>query len=510
MPKIAIIDIGSRSVNLEIYSVLNSGFKQIYYNSSASFLGQNVSREGDLDSGAVLRTQEILQDYKRIIDGYDEADRFTDFADGLEIIAVCTAAVRDSASRHDFVDMVVGALGEKAEVRVLSGDEEAIYTFLGVINSTELNEFVMIDTGGASTEIALVKDRKLQRYASIPFGAVNITEKHFNSIVVPPHRFSEAVHTILPSIEGLDWIGECKNLPIIACGSSVRQLAIAEMRKKLAGAGSLHGYMINYSNVEFMTRQIGKMSAHDRVDKLGIKKANAETITGGLVPLMALFRATGSRRMVVSEFGVSYGVFYEQFARLNKMISAVEPDVLACSMRRILDRYNCDNSHARAVSALALDMYDQTQKVHHLGERFRNILSVGAYLHDIGEYIGYHNHHEHSFYLIKQSDIYGLEHQDKFYAAVVAGHHRKKKMHFDWIKYWRLISRRTFIDLKNLGEIIHIAEVIAEREPGATGVRLQIAPQTIQVVIEKPAKARGEVAYGNSIGRLFGRKVFVV
>ena len=510
MPKIAIIDIGSRSVNLEIHSIEGEGFKQIYYNTITTHLGQGISREGELDPEAVNRTKAVLAEYKKIIDGFDEVDKFKDFADPITVIVICTAAVRAARDREEFVAMAQQVLGEEAEVRVISGEEEAIYTFLGVINSTAMNEFVMIDTGGTSTEIALIKDRKLQRYASIPWGAVNITEKFFNSPVVPPHRFSEAVHTCLPQIEGLEWIAQCKNLPIIACGSSVRNLALAERHKKIAKSSSLHGYMINYSNVAFMVKQIGKMSAQARVDKLGIKKSNAETIIGGMVPLMALFRATGSRRMIVSEFGVMYGVFYEQYMRINKKVSAVEPDVLACSIRRILDRYNCDYSHADMVESLSLSMYEQTQKVHHLGDRFKNILSVAARLHDIGEYIGYHNHHEHSFYLINHSDVYGLEHQDKFYAAIAAGHHRKKKMHFDWVRYWRLISRRTLTDLKNLGEIIHIAEIIAEREPSATGVKLQIAPQTIQVMIEKPAKDRGEVAYGQSVGKLFGRKTYVV
>jgi len=508
MPKIAIIDIGSRSVSMEIFSIDGDSFKQIYYNSIATFLGKNISRDGALDSLAIERTQEVLFDYKRIIDSFDEVGRFRDFYTPIEVHAFCTAAVRSATNREEFLQVAQDALGFDANVRVISGDEEAIYEFLGVINSTDMREFVMIDVGGASTELALVKDRKLCRYTSIPLGAVNITEKFFNTVAVQPHRVSEAVHTILPQIEGLDWIEEAKTLPIIACGSCARNLVIAESNKKIATSSSLHGYMINYSNVDFMAKQIAKMSAIEREDKLGIKKENAEIIVGGLVPLLALFKATGSRRMYYSEFSAVYGMFYEQYARINKRASAIEPDVLGASIRRVQSRYNANEQHAKLVEELALSIFRQTFNVHHLGERFRHILSVASLLHDVGEYIQYNNHQEHSFYIIKESDIWALEHQDKFFAALVAGFHRKEKLHFDWLRYFRVINRSTLGTLKDLGEVVQVAEVLAEREPEARGVKVQVEPKAIQLIVEKDGHE--QFTLGNSVGRLWGRKAYII
>ena len=505
----AIIDIGSRSTTMEIFSIEGDSFKQIYYNSVATFLGQSTSHTGDLDVSAIERTAIALSDFKKVIESMDESGRFQDFYTPIAIYAVCTEAVRRAGNREDFLSLVQQTLGASTNCRIISGEEEAVYEYIGVINSTDMRDFIMIDTGGNSTEIVLVQDRKLKQYASIPFGAVNLTEKFFNTVVAAPHRISEAVNTILPDFENLEWLASSKNFPIIACGSSARNLAMAEMSKKIATSSSLHGYMINYSNVAFMANQIVKMPAKERIDKLGINSSLSEVIVGGLVPLLALFKATNSRRMYYSQYSLVYGLFYEQFSKLNKRASAIEPDVLGSSLKRIMAQYNCNPEHAEFVEKLALSVFDQTEAIHHLPEHFRKILSVSSLLHDVGEFIGFNNHHENSFYIIKESEIYGLEHQYKFYAALIAAYHRKERFWFDWFKYWHVVNRRTLSTLKDLGKIINIAEIIAERYPDVRDVRLQIAPQAIQVILEKETK-QTQIDYGNSICKLFGRKVYLI
>lgn len=49
---------------------------------------------------------------------------------------------------------------------------EAFYDYLGVVYSVPLEDFVLIDTGGGSTEIVLVEKRKMTARISIPYGAV--------------------------------------------------------------------------------------------------------------------------------------------------------------------------------------------------------------------------------------------------------------------------------------------------------------------------------------------------
>lgn len=49
--------------------------------------------------------------------------------------------------------------------------------FSGVIGSLDIEDCVIVDTGGGSTEIILVNDGEPLARTSIPVGAVNMTEQ---------------------------------------------------------------------------------------------------------------------------------------------------------------------------------------------------------------------------------------------------------------------------------------------------------------------------------------------
>ena len=58
-------------------------------------------------------------------------------------------------------------------------NKEAYYDYFSTINSMNINNALIMDIGGASTELILVKNRKLINCISFPFGAITLTD-HFN------------------------------------------------------------------------------------------------------------------------------------------------------------------------------------------------------------------------------------------------------------------------------------------------------------------------------------------
>jgi exopolyphosphatase/guanosine-5'-triphosphate,3'-diphosphate pyrophosphatase len=507
MSKIAIIDVGSRSVVLEIFEIRGESFKVLRHDSHKTFLGKNMGHDGLMDAGAVKNTLDVIREYKNIIDNQGR----------VHVYVGCTAAVRNSKYKDEFTEQIQDILGPNAEISVIDGKKEAYYDYLGVINTTDMREFVLIDTGGSSTEIALIKDRRLIDSVSLPHGAVNLTERFFPSVRAAAHTISEAENTIRPDIENIPWISEAKNLPIIACGGSVRALARAEMGKRLATNSSLHNYMINYSNFNFMYRQIGKLDADERQKKLGINRKSAKVILGGLVPLKILFDVVQARRVYYSEYALRYGMFYEKFARANNRLTPVEPDVLEASVARLQQRFECDVEHATKVRELALSVFDQTEKWHRLGERYRKILAVAASLHDCGEFIQFHNHQQHSYYLIRESDIYGMDKWDKLFAAVVAGMHRREKLQFDRKKYRKVLNLMTYGWLKELAVCLAVGEKIANGDNDNVKVKVGVESKAIRVNVEVEQSARGRQATVHSTPtqvtmdrKMMGRKVILL
>ena len=69
--------------------------------------------------------------------------------------AVATAAVRNAANTAEIVRILQEQTG--LHIEVLSGSEEARYGYLGVINTMDIRDGLIIDIGGGSTEVTCFK-----------------------------------------------------------------------------------------------------------------------------------------------------------------------------------------------------------------------------------------------------------------------------------------------------------------------------------------------------------------
>jgi exopolyphosphatase/guanosine-5'-triphosphate,3'-diphosphate pyrophosphatase len=84
--------------------------------------------------------------------------------------------------------------------------------------------------------------------------------------------------------------------------------------------------------------------------------------------------------------------------------------------------------HARTVTSLVLELFDSAkeQSLHDFGDNERELLEYATFLHDIGSFISYTNHHAHSYYMIKNSELLGFDEKEITFMANIARFHRKK------------------------------------------------------------------------------------
>ncbi|NLP04467.1 hypothetical protein GX411_00755 [Candidatus Fermentibacteria bacterium] len=67
-----------------------------------------------------------------------------------------------------------------------------------------------------------------------------------------------------------------------------------------------------------------------------------------------------------------------------------------------------DPTHAEIVKGFALKLFDELMQDHGLGPRERLQLQTAAILHEAGRFVDNRSHHKHSFYLIANSEVFGL------------------------------------------------------------------------------------------------------
>jgi exopolyphosphatase/guanosine-5'-triphosphate,3'-diphosphate pyrophosphatase len=77
---------------------------------------------------------------------------------------------------------------------------------------------------------------------------------------------------------------------------------------------------------------------------------------------------------------------------------------------------------------LALQLFDSAtrKKLFTLSDWERELLGYAAYLHDVGDFISFNNHHLHSHYIISNAEVLGFDQREIAIMANVSKFHRKR------------------------------------------------------------------------------------
>lgn len=154
----AIIDIGSNSVRIMVYS----GGKILLRDLVTTQLAEGLSNDKKLAYRSINRTLDGIAELKAKAEALGET-RFYCFA---------TAAVRNAINGGDFCELLFSRFG--FNIDVLSGEKEAAMGLYGALKGAD---GLVIDVGGGSTEIVVAKNGKIAYAGSVPCGAVVLGEK---------------------------------------------------------------------------------------------------------------------------------------------------------------------------------------------------------------------------------------------------------------------------------------------------------------------------------------------
>ena len=160
----AAIDVGSNSVHLLLTELDGEVLRD---ESVLLGLGAMVDMEGRIPDEGAAAAIEAISDY---------VDAAVD--EGAEYITLlATEPLRRAANRSRFCEAVEEATGRP--LHVLSHDEEALLTALGVLDGEPVDEPTLVmDIGGGSSEIVLLEPGMDPVVGVIPVGSARLTAQH--------------------------------------------------------------------------------------------------------------------------------------------------------------------------------------------------------------------------------------------------------------------------------------------------------------------------------------------
>ena len=128
--------------------------------------------------------------------------------------------------------------------------------------------------------------------------------------------------------------------------------------------------------------------------------------------------------MRVSGSGLREGLIYSYLVEQGINVD----DPLDFSLRNQMYNYDLNQPHAKQVTRLSLQLYEQLQELHDLEPEMVAVLKPQAMLPSSGLAVRYYNYHLHSFYLILNSGINGLSQRELLMAAYVGSSSRQGKL----------------------------------------------------------------------------------
>lgn len=458
--RIAAIDIGSNSVRQIIADVSATGQIRVVDEMKAMpRLGEGLELTGELGRTALDAAVAAVQRMAMLARQYGAAQ--------IEIVA--TSAVRDATNSGEFTSRVRESTG--IDVRVLSGDEEALLCFRSALAHFELGSgrSLVMDIGGGSLELVLAKDGLIERVASLPFGAVRLTERFLSPTLRPKgvRQLREHVRDGLRrSVPVKDWRGT----RVIGSGGTFTNLAGIVLHRTGVSVRSAHGTRVTRVELEHILDWVQRLDPDERAQVPGLNPARADIIVAGLATAAEVLARFDPRDLLTSSYGIREGLLLES-ARVTPVVA--DPGAAReRSVREFAEKCHYEEPHSRQVQMLSLQLFDALAARMGLGAVDRRILADAALLHDVGYHINYENHNKHSFHLISHAELLGMTPAEQIAIAHVARYHRgspPKRKHRRFSQLDRVLRER----IVKLSALLRFADGFDRGHVGAVG-RLKV------------------------------------
>jgi len=450
---IGIIDLGSNSIRLILMQIASNGaYKLLDEIKETARISENMGPERVIKSPAIdraVQTIKLLQKFCRA----NQAD---------SVYGVATAAIRSAVNGGEVLETIMKETG--VSFRILSEEEEARYEYLGVVNSMEFKDALIVDLGGGSTELILCRERKMVQWASLPFGAVTLTESFIPASRVQPDQMEKLERYLLGQFAAIPWLESAKGLEVIGVGGTIRNLGRMDRKKTRFSLNLLHNYRIHSERVKEIYKELQDTSVDERKAIPGLSKERADIILGGVSAVMKLLDYTGAPGIRISGSGLREGVFYEYLFR--EWPEPLVDDVTEHSIQNFMDLYQVRRYHAENVAKLSLSLFDQLSPLHGYGAWERKILRIAALLHDVGNVVSYYNHHKHSMYVLLNARLNGLSHRELVLVALVAASHDKMDLKFKLQQHADVLFPQDGMLVRRLGVLLRMGENLDRSEAG--------------------------------------------
>lgn len=286
---VAVIDVGSNSVRLVIFSGA-PGVSQAKLNEKVLCgLGRALRQTGAMDEEAMGMAVVALRRFAGLIA----------LMGVTQILAVATAAVRDASNGPAFLKRVEADCGLR--LQVLSGEEEATLSAYGVLAGIPGADGLMGDLGGGSLELVSLNGGEVGAGATLPLGTLRLDG--FGS-------FSELRDHVDRLLATAPLLQEKRGRPIYIVGGAWRAIARMQMAQVDYPLRIIHQYRIRQADADSTLRVLSRQSKEALAAIDAVPRRRADSLPVAALVLRRLMRQVQPDSIVFCANGLREGLWY--------------------------------------------------------------------------------------------------------------------------------------------------------------------------------------------------------
>lgn len=338
-------------------------------------------------------------------------------------ITVATAAIRQAKNHDEIKKRIYDEIG--FSIKILSGEEEAFYGFLGVIRATDINDGITIDLGGGSIEITQFLNRKMVRFHSFPIGVLTLNQHFVKNKIPTSDEISNIANYLESKFQELEWLNNCR-LPIIGIGGSARNVGEIDQAIKNYPLPSIHRYELNLRDILMVKATLQSLSFQELQKVEGLSKERADIIFPAIEVFQSIYRIVNAPFFQLSEKGIRDGILFDAIKEHNLS----EKDF----------HQNLEKNLQEIALEFDIDLEKRVQQFNTVRKLFNSLMQTGivdvddmdlnelrlaSCLYNLGEFFEKDSVGPHTFYLISNQSLDGFSHKNKIKIALLASYQSK-------------------------------------------------------------------------------------
>jgi len=283
--RLAAVDVGSNTVHSLVADVVRGRLEDVAHYVEMPELGPQVARTGSIGSRArpALRALGVVVEQAR--------------SHGFErLIAGATHAVRQAADGSAFIREASRLIG--VPVRILSEHREAELSFLGVASRhAGRREWVMVDLGGASTEVVVARGREALRSATLPIGSGVLAATYFSD----PPRAGERARLRRAALRELARAPDGEVERLVATGGTASNLPLVLARRNPPS-------VLTTADLLACEARLDRARASEVALAVGLPANRVRALRAGVEELLLLLDWYGLEMLQISYEGLRHGM----------------------------------------------------------------------------------------------------------------------------------------------------------------------------------------------------------